>query len=217
MKKIEKKRNRANFLELIRNHVENNLKQYFIISILFIIGVAIGVTLANHVQFQAQEQVGNSITEAINKLKEGYEINYSSLLKNVILNHILFTLILWFLGCSVIGIPIVYLAIGYKGISLGYTISSIILTLGTGKGILFAFIALLLQNLFIIPAILAIAVSSMNLYSSIIKNKRIENIKIEIIRHTIFCFGMSVILIVASFIEVYATSFLLKICATNLL
>ena len=217
MKKIEKKRKKITFLELIRNHVENNLKQYFIISILFIIGVAIGVTLANHVQFQAQEQVELGITEAINKLKEGYEINYSSLLKNVILNHILFTLILWFLGCSVIGIPIVYLAIGYKGISLGYTISSIILTLGTGKGILFAFIALLLQNLFIIPAILAIAVSSMNLYSSIIKNKRIENIKIEIIRHTIFCFGMSVILLVASFIEVYATSFLLKICATNLL
>ena len=211
MKKQEKKQ--RIIFNIIKEHIENNLKQYFIISVLFIIGVLIGVMVVNNVQLQIKEQIGTTITSFINNLNdENYQIDYIGLLKNVITNHILFTILLWFLGCSVIGIPIVYILIVYRGFSLGYTISSIILVLGIGRGIIFSLATLLLQNLLIIPAIIAIAVSGTRLYSSIMKNKRIENIKIEIIRHTIFCLLMLAVLMVSSVVEVYASGFLTKLC-----
>ena len=57
------------------------------------------------------------------------------------------------------GIPIVFGIILYRGFCLGYTIASIIVAMGIGKGISFILITLLLQNIIFIPAIIAIGVS----------------------------------------------------------
>lgn len=83
--------------------------------------------------------------------------------------------------------------------------------MGLSKGLLFIFIAILLQNLIFIPAILALAVSGFKLYKSIIKDNRKENIKLEIIRHTIFSIVMLLLLIVSSLIEIFISTNILKI------
>jgi len=72
-----------------------------------------------------------------------------------------------------------------------------------GKGILFLLSALLLQTILFIPCILALAVSGMRLHNSIMEDKRRENIKIEILRHTIITLFIIFVLILASIIEVY--------------
>lgn len=53
----------------------------------------------------------------------------------------------------------------------------------------------------------------MKLYKSIVKNKRKENIKIEITRHTIFSVFILILLGVSAIIEVYVSTSLLQICA----
>lgn len=94
---------------------------------------------------------------------------------------------------------------------MGYTISAFISILGIQKGLAFTISNLLLQNIIFIPAILAISVSGFKLYKSIIKDKRRENIKIEIIRHTIFSCVMLICLVIASIVEVFISNNLLKI------
>ena len=136
--------------------------------------------------------------------------NYINLLKNSLVQNIILVLILWFFGTTVIGIPVVFGVIGYRGFCLGYTISSCICALGTTKGLVFALCNLLLQNLIFIPAILAISVSGFKLYKSIVKDKRRENIKIEIIRHTVFCGLMTIIIAISSVVEVFASNNILK-------
>ena len=84
------------------------------------------------------------------------------------------------------------------------------LALGTLKGTLFTILSLLLQNIISIPCILALAVSGMKLYKSIIKDKRKENIKIEILRHTVFSLFITGILVIASVVEVYISSSLVS-------
>ncbi len=98
----------------------------------------------------------------------------------------------------------------YRGFCLGYTIASIIITMGLGKGILFVIISLVLQNIILIPAIIAIAVSGFNLYKSIVKNKNKENIKIEVLRHTIFSLIMLLLLCLASVVEILISTNILK-------
>lgn len=210
MRKQEKKTSRI--WKLIKGHIYHNLKQYTIVSILFLIGIIVGVIFVNQSEIGTKEQIGSSINSLLDSLKSNYQIDYLELLKDVIGNHIFMTFLLWFMGCMVIGIPIVYGFVAFKGFSLGYTISSILFTLGTGKGSLFCILTLLLQNLLIIPSILALSVSGAKLYKSIMKDKRKENIKIEIIRHTIFSLLILCVLVISSFIEVYGSNFLLSIC-----
>ena len=82
--------------------------------------------------------------------------------------------------------------------------------MGTGKGILFILVALLLQNIIFIPAIIAIGVSGFKLYKSIIKDRNKDNIKIEVLRHTIFSTIMLVLLCIASIIEIFISTNILK-------
>lgn len=53
----------------------------------------------------------------------------------------------------------------------------------------------------------------MKLYKSIVKDKRRENIKLEITRHTIFCAFILLMLEVSAFVEVYISTNLLEMCA----
>lgn len=81
---------------------------------------------------------------------------------------------------------------------------------------LFFATSMLLQNLIAIPCIIALAVSGIKLYKSIMKDKRRENIKIEIIRHTIFSLAMLAILAISSIIETYLSANLLVLCKSYL-
>ena len=85
--------------------------------------------------------------------------------------------------------------------TLGYTISAITVTLGTFKGISFCMLAIFLQNLLFIPTLLTLGVSSINLYKSIIKDKRKENIRVGVIRHTIISIIMAILFIISSVVE----------------
>ena len=168
-----------------------------------------GIIIVNNSNEVQKTELNNYITGFITELKNGSKLDYFKLLQTSFFNNFLTVIILWFMSSTVIGIPLVYGEIGYKGFCLGYTISSVVAALGTGKGILFVVTSMLLHNIIFIPSILLLSVSGINLYKSIIKDRRKENIKIEIIRHTIFSLIILVILLLASLIETYVSSNLL--------
>lgn len=202
--------------ELILKHIKDNLKEYMIVSIILLIGIVLGVLFVNHMNEAQVEEVKTYLTDFTGSLKEGASIDNGKLLKKSIGNNLLFTVFMWFVGSTVIGIPIVFGMIAFRGFCLGYTISSSIAIWGTGKGILFFVTSMLAQNIIFIPCMLALAVSGIKLYKSIMKDKRKENIKIEIFRHTIFSLFILGLLIGAAFIETYISSNLLMMYVSYL-
>jgi len=119
---------------------------------------------------------------------------------------------MWFIGSTVIGLPIVLGIVLYRGFCIGYTVSSSIMVLGTQKGIVFSLVTILMQNIVIIPVLIGLAVSGIKLYQSIMKDKRRENVKLEIIRHTGISLILFMFLVIASLIEVYISTNLLTTC-----
>lgn len=186
---------------IIINHVVNNSKEYILISLLFIIGIFIGVIIINNCSDTQGQEITSYISKFINKFKEIENFDSGALIIGSIKNNLILTIIIWLAGTTVIGVPIVFAVILFRGICLGYTISAISYTLGAIKGCCFCSIALCAQNILFIPAILSLGVSSLKLYKSIIKDRRKENIKIEIIRHTLFSFLMLCLLVLSSLIE----------------
>ena len=198
-----------NFKKVIQEHITRNIKIYTILIIIFLLGLIIGIIVVNNSGDSQKAEINEYINTFINDLKNGAKLDYFKLLKTSFGNNFFTVLILWFMSSTVIGIPIVYGEIGYKGFCLGYTISSVVATLGTGKGILFVITSMLLHNIIFIPCLLLLAVSGINLYKSIMKDRRKENIKIEIIRHTVFSLIILAVMLFASLIETYISSNLL--------
>ncbi len=197
--------------DIIVNHIASNSKEYIIVTLLFIIGIFLGVLFVNNIKNDEFDSVQNYITTFIQKFKENPNIDSGELLKTSIIKNLILALSLWFFGTTVIGIPIVFGILIYRGFCLGYTISTFISTIGIAKGLAFVFSNMLLQTVIFIPAILAISVSGFKLYKSIVKDKRKENVKIEIIRHTIFSALMTILLCLSSVVEVFISNNLLKI------
>ena len=205
-----KRNKRINLLETIKKHVLNNKKEYIIVILLFVIGIFLGVLFINNTGETQKEEITSYMNNFIDTMKNTDNLNYAELLKNSIIQNVLLAIILWFFGTTVIGIPVVFGTIIYRGFCLGYTIATCIIIMGLSKGILFVLILLLLQNIFFIPAILALAVSGFKLYKSIIKDRNKENIKIEVLRHTIFSLIMLAVLVVSSVIEILLSTNILK-------
>lgn len=196
--------------DTIKQHIMNNKKEYFLVVMLFIIGIFLGVLFVNNMQETQKEELKTYLSTFIEKMKTIENLETNNLLKDSILKNSITAITIWFFGTTVIGIPVVFGIVIYRGFCLGYTIATIVTIMGTGKGISFVLITILLQNLIFIPAILALAISGFKLYKSIVKDNRKENIKLEMLRHTVFSLIMLLALIIASFIEILISTNLLK-------
>lgn len=205
-----KRNKRLKIWDTIVNHVINNKKEYILVTLLFLVGIFLGVMFINNSEESQLTEITNYMQQFIEKLKNTQSLETSTLLKTTIMQNIVLAITLWFFGTTVIGIPIVFGIIMYKGFCLGYTIATVIATLGTGKGIIFILIALILQNIILIPAILAIGVSGFKLYKSIVKDRNKENIKVEVLRHTIFSVIMLCFLCISAMVEILISTNILK-------
>ncbi len=205
-----KRNKRVKILEIIKEHVFNNKKEYMIVSLLFIIGIFLGVLFVNHVQEAQKLEITTYLSTFMDKMKNTENLNHMELLKNSMGQNIMLAIILWFFGTTVIGLPVVFGLVLYRGFCLGYTIAVCITIMGLPQGILLVLILLLLQNILFIPAILALAVSGFKLYKSIIKDRNKENVKIEVVRHTIFSLIMLLVLVLSSVIEIFLSTNILK-------
>ena len=175
----------------------------------FLCGVIGGISFINHANSMQTEEIFSYVNSLRENIKSSDEINKTVILMQSMKQNIIFILLIWFLGCTILGSFLIYVAILYKGFSIGYTVSAIIATLGVESGSLFAVLALLLQNIIFLPMIFLLSESGIKLYQNLKQNHYV-NIKLEFIRHTIILLITAVIAIVASFIEVYgSTNFLI--------
>ncbi len=210
MRDVRRDRKKQSKLKnLILNNIYSNLQYYIIVMIILIIGIACGVIFINNINEEQKAEISKYISDFISSLKNNYEINKAELLKNSLIENFKLTLGMWFIGSTVVGLPIVFGIVLYRGFCIGYTVSSAIAILGAQKGIIFALSSILLQNIIIIPVLLVLSVSGIKLYKSIMKDKRKENIKLEIIRHTVVSIIGLIFLVLATIIEVYISSSLL--------
>lgn len=185
---------------LIFNYFNVNRKNFIILFILFFVGFILGILLINYTNDIQKEE----ITEYINTLRESIQnnkVDNTYLLLLSIKRNCKLILLLWLLGCTIIGGILVYFVIIYKGFLLGYTASSLIAVLGIRNGTIFAISSLFIQNLILIPAIFLIAESGIKLYKKIYT--RCINLRQEVIRHTVIMFITIMLSIVSSFAEIY--------------
>ena len=134
-----KRNKRLKIKETIITHILNNKKEYFIISLIFIIGILLGVFFINNINDTQVETIKNYISDFVNAIKDGQTINNVDLLKQSLKNNIIIASVIWFFGTTVIGLPIVFGLILYRGFILGYTISACISIMGLQGGLIFTF------------------------------------------------------------------------------
>lgn len=201
------KKRKSKIFKIIEDHINQNIKEYAISVLVFFIGIIIGVMLLNSSNQENQESISGYINEFTSSIKnQEYKIDQKKLLIKSVSSNLKIAVMIWIAGSTIIGIPLVYGCLGYKGICIGYSISAIIATMEKAKGIIFALSSMLLQNIIAIPCILALTVSSVKIHKSIMKEHNKEHIKSEIYRHTMFSIFMTIGLFISSLVEIFIST-----------
>lgn len=193
--------------KILIEYIIRNKKNFIIIAILFCVGIIIGIVSVNNSSEAQRQELNTYITNLLDKVKKTEDINNLELLVLSIKENTSIILIVWFLGCTIIGGIFIYLAIIYKGFTIGYTISAMIAVLGTKQGIVLSIISLFLQNIIFLSAFFLIAENGIKLYKGIYT--RCINLKEEVIRHTIIMLITIMLSIFSSLVEVYISMNLL--------
>ena len=202
----------TNIKNLIVENIIKYFKEYFLVTIIFIVGIIIGVVFINNLSENQSNEISTYINSFLETLKNNSNFNYVELLKDSVIQNLILVVTLWFVGATLIGIPLVFAIVLFRGFCLGYTISAVIHVLGISKGIVFVLTTMFLQNLIFIPAIIALAVSGIRLYHTVVKDRSSESIKIAILRHSIFAIIIMILLIISSVIEVFCSTNLFVLC-----
>ena len=134
-----------------------NKKNFIIITTIFCIGIMVGILFINNSNETQKNEINTYIQDLTNNIKNLNNINRFEMLCISLKENILFIIVIWFLGCTIIGGVFIYVAILYKGFSLGYTISALIAVLGVRHGALVAITSLLLQNIIFLPAMFIVS------------------------------------------------------------
>mgnify|MGYP002615327265 CR=1 FL=1 len=92
---------------IILDNIYQNLKEYIIVTIILLVGIIAGVIFINNISESQIQEIKQYIISFIDSLKKEYSINRVNLLKNSLLENLKFTIGMWFIGSTVIGMPIV--------------------------------------------------------------------------------------------------------------
>ncbi|MDP4177572.1 MAG: stage II sporulation protein M [Bacillota bacterium] len=202
-------------INIFNKHFQDNFWLYMISLLCISIGIILGIYTVKYMGgLQKSDLISylNSFTE--NTLKG--KINSNAVLVETIKNNLPLLAAIWFLGLTIIGIPIILLFDIIKGFTVGFTISFFIKGLGS-KGILVSLLGVLPQNIIYIPCLLISSVLAMEFSLSILRDKInklwTQNIGVKIVSYSISFLLILLVMGVGFILEAYLTPGFMKLVA----
>lgn len=206
------------FRKNLVNYIRANIVGYFFILLVFIGGVVIG---ALAVKTLPPEQK----TELIGYLQiffQGFTLwseSYGSvdLFLNVAAGHIKTIGLIWLLGFTVIGMPLVWFIVFTRGFVIGFTVGFLVNEY-IMKGLAFALAAVLPHSIISVPAVIAagVAATSFSLWIARRRSNPKTSFSYEVIGYSMICLGMLIVLLFSALIEVYISPLFMKIIVAML-
>lgn len=116
-------------------------KTFAILSIILTITFVLGCLFIAFLSTENKKLVFDSVNDFVNTIKDTKNNNFNVFLRSIN-NNLLINLIVWLIGISIIGIPIIIITLGFKSFVLGFTYVSFIYNFKF-RGILWGIIYLL--------------------------------------------------------------------------
>lgn len=198
-------------------YLRRNWFVYFIVTVFFAAGVVFGALAVRNLNVDQIGELSSYLNSFLEKVGDT-PLKDRSL--KLFLNENLYTLVaMYVLGLSVIGLPLIPVVVFTRGFIIGFTVGFLAREKAV-KGMIFAFVSVVPQNLLLIPAILIAAVLAVNL-SLLLLRHRLAGAGNSLLRptglYTLFMLVLVAISGLAGLCETYITPVFIKMAAGYLL
>lgn len=198
---------------MIIHHIREHSSLYLFTTVLFLMGVIFGAIVVNSLNFTQKEDLYYYLSRFFGQVADGEFANASDMFKQSYFHNVKYIGLMWLLGISIIGLPVILILLFLKGVVVGFTVGFLVNRMGW-NGFLLSFVSVLPQNLIIIPTFIVIGTVAVSFSLKMIRQqfmkRTIEPIFQLLTRYTMVMVVISFILLAASAFEAFGSPILMK-------
>lgn len=146
-------------LKLWNLAARDNLNLYVFVGVLVAVGAIFGALLVNALTLEQQQELADEIGVYLTNVQDSQHFSHITTFWDSFWFYSKWLLLIWLLGLSVIGIPLVLVLDFLKGVLIGFAVA-LLTQQFAWKGVFFFLAATAPQNALVIPALLIASVSS---------------------------------------------------------
>ncbi|WP_028561361.1 stage II sporulation protein M [Paenibacillus pinihumi] len=187
--------------------VKDQLSLYIFVGVLFIVGVVFGVVMAGALTLEQQQDLTGDVEHFVKLLDAGLGPDKAASFWDRAWFHTKWMLLIWLLGLTVIGMPMLLVLDFLKGVLVGFSMG-LLIGQHAWIGAFFWFISVAPQNILIVPALLIASVGGISFAVHFIKVRLLQNsgsLTHSFAAHTLTAIGMLAVLWVAAWFEAYVS------------
>ena len=187
--------------------LKSNMSKWIYLGVVIFAGAVFGSIFIQVLPSEQQLGLGNEINIYMNWMKHNGDINSSYLFWDVFFNYFKWAALLFILGISVIGVPIIIILNFLKGFLIGCSIHVIVQMFGT-QGVLLSLATVVPHNVIAVPAILILSSTAIGFSTFVIKNrliKHVGNLREAFVSYSAVAMSMLILLAIAAVVQVYVS------------
>ncbi len=154
----------------MRLYAKEHIHLYIFITILFVMGVVFGALMVNALSLEQKQDLASYLGSFFQTVSLGGSEAERPMLMETFGMHFKWIALIWLLGVSVVGLPIVLVLDFMKGMLVGFTVG-ILVSEYAWKGMLFAVVSVVPQNIIAVPAIIISSVAAVSFSSYLVKHR----------------------------------------------
>lgn len=194
-------------------HIQEHSSLYTFTVVLLMMGIVFGAVIVNSLSLMQKEDLFHYLSRFFGQVSEGEVASASAMFTQSFLHYLKYMGLIWLLGLSIIGLPVILVLLFLKGMVVGFTVGFLVNQMGW-QGFLLSFVSVLPQNLILIPAFVLVTTAAVAISLTMIKAQFSNRMKTPLMP-LLFKYTMTVIVIMllvatASFIEAFLSPSLIK-------
>lgn len=196
---------------IIKKSLQDNILLYLFIPAVFLLGFMIGAMGVNKLDATQIKDLVDFVDGFINNLPTA-SVDASLETKHAVISNLKTLFYIWFLGLTVIGIPLTLVIIFSRGFILGFT-TGFLVQQKSFQGVLVILMTILPQNLLFIPVVLIAAVSSISFSLFVVRGKfagKTINLSKRLIGYTFSFLVLGLFAVLSALIQGYVSPSLVK-------
>lgn len=194
-----------------REHLKDNLLLYILVLFLLVVGIALGALTVKLLTIEETMELTQYLSAFFGDM-EGVNLDYFLVLKESLVNNLKTLTFIWFLGLTVLGVPLIFILLLSKGFILGFTAGFLIQEQGL-QGIILSFLTLTLPNFFILPALIIASVLGITFSIWLVKGRReISSFGLgqQLIAYSSAMLFFALLIFIGGALEAYTSSYVIK-------
>ncbi len=199
--------------QMITYHIEENRSIYIFTMILFLIGIIFGAIIVNSLSLGQKHDLHIYLTQFFGQVAEGQLADSKAMFSQSFAHYIKYIGLMWVLGLTIIGLPIILILLFIKGIVVGFTVGFLVNQLGL-SGFFLSFASIMPQNIILVPVFIVIATASISFSLKMIRHQFIkknhEPVFQQFLRYSALVLCIGALLAVSSAFEAYVSPNLMR-------